>query len=230
MKRWAILTIVLYGAVLMLLSFPVLMLLFVGEASPKEILKGYEYWQIWAWFGAMMLIQAALLVVPVHAAEERLVKRRHVVWTFAAILLLTVVMVVAAGLAVWETIIHTKGLDNFLYPWFFTIIAAIWTAWMFVFGFYIGKGKPENRMSCVVKFLIAGSILELLVVVPMHIIARARNYCCAGFLTMWGIAAGISIMLLAFGPGVFMLFVRRWGDLKRKNLNSKPAEDKCEAD
>jgi hypothetical protein len=54
-----------------------------------------------------------------------------------------------------------------------------------------------------------GSILELLVAVPSHIVVRHRNDCCAPIGTFWGIVTGISIMLLSFGPGVFFLFVER---------------------
>jgi hypothetical protein len=57
--------------------------------------------------------------------------------------------------------------------------------------------------------LLAGSILELLIAVPTHIIARWRNYCCAGFMTFWGLVTGLSVLLFAFGPGMFILFVRR---------------------
>ena len=32
----------------------------------------------------------------------------------------------------------------------------------------------------------------------------------------WGIATGISVMLLCFGPGVYFLFVERFGRLKPK--------------
>jgi hypothetical protein len=65
-------------------------------------------------------------------------------------------------------------------------------------------------MSRICRFLVAGSILELLVAVPAHVLARSRSYCCAGAGTFWGIATGISVMLLAFGPAVFVLFARRY--------------------
>ena len=34
--------------------------------------------------------------------------------------------------------------------------------------------------------------------------------------TFWGIATGISVMLLCFGPGVFFLFVERFKRLQPK--------------
>jgi hypothetical protein len=68
------------------------------------------------------------------------------------------------------------------------------------------------------RWLLRGSILELLVAVPSHIIVRRRGDCCAPLGTFWGIATGISVMLLCFGPGVFFLFVERFERLKPKSL------------
>jgi hypothetical protein len=68
------------------------------------------------------------------------------------------------------------------------------------------------------RYLLRGSILELLVAVPTHIVARYRNYCCAGFLTFVGIAFGVSVMLFSFGPGVFFLFVQRWKRLHPQQM------------
>jgi hypothetical protein len=58
--------------------------------------------------------------------------------------------------------------------------------------------------------MLRGSFLELLIAVPTHIVARSRDYCCAGAYTFIGIALGLAVMLLSFGPGVFLLFVDRW--------------------
>jgi hypothetical protein len=40
-------------------------------------------------------------------------------------------------------------------------------------------------------------------------VSRHRNDCCAPFATFWGIATGLTVMLLAFGPGVLCLFAAR---------------------
>jgi hypothetical protein len=71
-----------------------------------------------------------------------------------------------------------------------------------------------------VRLLIAGSILELLVAVPTHVYSRAKDHCCGGYATIWGIGVGISVMLFAFGPGVFFLFVRRWASVRSARLNA----------
>ena len=60
------------------------------------------------------------------------------------------------------------------------------------------------------RYLIAGSVLELLVAVPSHIIVRRRDECCAGLLTGTGICLGVVITLVSFGPSVLLLYYRRF--------------------
>ena len=74
---------------------------------------------------------------------------------------------------------------------------------------YAKDDDPNALVKRSTRWLLRGSILELLVVVPSHIIVRRRDDCCAPMGTFWGITTGISIMLLCFGPGVFFLFAER---------------------
>jgi hypothetical protein len=70
--------------------------------------------------------------------------------------------------------------------------------------------EPRDFVSRLCKSLLKGSILELLVAVPTHIVARCRDYCCAGAMTFVGLTLGMSVMLFSFGPGIFFLFAARW--------------------
>ena len=54
-----------------------------------------------------------------------------------------------------------------------------------------------------------GSILELLIAVPSHIIVRHKDVCCAHAVTAAGIAAGLAVMFFSFGPGIYFLYVER---------------------
>ena len=74
---------------------------------------------------------------------------------------------------------------------------------------YAKDDDPNALVKRSTRWLLRGSILELLVAVPSHIIVRRRDDCCAPMGTFWGITTGISIMLLCFGPGVFFLFAER---------------------
>ena len=52
--------------------------------------------------------------------------------------------------------------------------------------------------------------VELLIAVPTHVVARCRDYCCAGLMTFIGLTMGVSVMLFAYGPAVYFLFAERW--------------------
>ena len=90
-----------------------------------------------------------------------------------------------------------------------TVIAVLWLIWAVVFYRFARADDPEALVKRTTRWLLRGSILELLVAVPSHIIVRNRHGCCAPFGTFWGIATGLAIMLLCFGPGVFFLFIER---------------------
>ena len=93
------------------------------------------------------------------------------------------------------------------------------------FGISPDRTNADSLLKRVTRWLLRGSILELLIAVPSHVIVRRRDDCCAPAGTFWGIATGISIMLLCFGPGVFFLFVERFNRLKPKDTNTdKPAD------
>lgn len=76
--------------------------------------------------------------------------------------------------------------------------------------------EPRGLILRQSRYLFRGSILELVVAVPAHILARHRDYCCAGAQTFIGIAFGISVMLFSFGPGVLFLCAERWRHARRK--------------
>jgi hypothetical protein len=95
-------------------------------------------------------------------------------------------------------------------------IAVFWVIWGFVFNRFAKSDEPDALLKRITRWLLRGSILELLVAVPSHIIVRRRDDCCAPIGTFWGIVTGISVMLLCFGPGVFFLFAERFGRLQAK--------------
>jgi len=245
MKRWALLTVGLYMLILLLLAGPVVCLCFIGnypsDTAPEvfQVVYGSAFiamigkmmgedggapdlWFLilispWTWALMMGLAQAALLVVPVRFASRKPGTTRWLIWPALAALAMLLVLTGAMLVVAVETAENTPFLDN---PTTVIAIACgvggVWAIWAFLFGFYTIRGGRANFMKRLVRSLIAGSILELLIAVPAHVPARTRNYCCAGFGTFWGIAAGISVMLFAFGPAVFVLFARRYGDLRRR--------------
>jgi hypothetical protein len=104
-------------------------------------------------------------------------------------------------------------------------LLAFWLIWAIIFRNFARADDPDSLLKCSTRWLLRGSILELLVAVPSHIFVRRRDDCCAPAGTFWGIATGISVMLLRFGPGVFFLFIERFERLKPKSndQNSAPS-------
>jgi hypothetical protein len=220
MKRWAALVVALYALILAGGSGPLILAAFGSPGEALEFLCDCAHtspplWPMWTWFGLMVLAEAALLVVPVRVAADLPIARRHICWTLLATALATLIMLTGMFLGAWEYAAHTDDLRTGPAIVLFSAVGVLWLAWSILFAFYTGRDRPKTAMSRAVRFLLAGSILELLVAVPTHFIARWRNYCCAGYLSFWGLATGFSVLLLAFGPGALLLFARRWQSLRR---------------
>jgi len=89
------------------------------------------------------------------------------------------------------------------------LILLVWLVWGLVFYQATKSDEAGTLLSRATRWLLRGSIVELLVAVPSHIIVRQRGDCCAPYATFWGIVTGLSVMLLSFGPGVLFLFAAR---------------------
>jgi hypothetical protein len=112
-----------------------------------------------------------------------------------------------AGIAFCEYLGETWTWD----VWTAVLIAAgaVWLVWSAVFILITFSVDPERLGMKLHRWLIAGSVLELLVAVPAHIVVRRRSDCCAGLETGIGICVGVAIMIVSFGPAVFLLCYRR---------------------
>ena len=159
------------------------------------------------WLGILLFCQAALLFVPVQVARRRAITRRSL-WVPVGITgLLVGILVLVGGFAVAEW----WRFNDDMIAW--AIVAAAvssWIGWAVLF-YWLGLAQGTNTVALRVhRWLLAGSVLELLVAIPAHLIVRRRPVCCAGIYTGTAIAMGVVIMVLAFGPSVALLFVRRW--------------------
>ena len=104
------------------------------------------------------------------------------------------------------------------------LMGVAWLFWGLVFYSFSKTDSEEALVRRTVHWLLTGSILELLVAVPSHIIIRQRDDCCAPFASFWGILTGICVMLMSFGPGVLFLYARRMHD-KQARQNKPPVID-----
>ena len=89
------------------------------------------------------------------------------------------------------------------------VLGAGWVFWGVVFHRAHSPDEPNALVSRITHWMLKGSILEMLVAIPSHIVARQRDDCCAPAITLFGLATGLAVALLSFGPAVFLLIVRR---------------------
>ena len=213
MKRWALLVAALYLLVLAALTVPVLLLAFGSGGHPIDqseaigILGEPGYW---IWVVVMVVCQLALLSVPVRVVSRRPVTRAALWPTVLVAGLMMAILVMAAFFAFDEFAYEGGEQGNWLGWAGLAAGAATWAVWAFVFARAAKTVPPRDLVSRQCRLLFAGSILELLIAVPTHIVARYRDYCCAGFMTFIGLTMGIAVMLFAFGPALYFLFAERW--------------------
>lgn len=99
---------------------------------------------------------------------------------------------------------------------FFGFIGGMWTSWWIVLGPMTRNMDAQSVPARLLNWMLAGSVLELLIAVPCHVICRRREDCCAPLLTFWGMATGWAILLLSLGPTVGLLIERRLARLRPK--------------
>ena len=248
MKRWAALTVLLYAVALLLLTAPAIWIAFNGWSDKgvglQKTLETYLHWGYWLWLAVLVAGQALLLLLPINIAERRLPARRPLKIPVIVTAFFLANLCFAGLLSILCLYFQEDGLNFFGYflpikpnqvspsdfsTEFGAVITglAFWVIWAVIFRSFARSDNPDSLLKRSTQWLLRGSILELLVAVPSHIIVRRRGDCCAPLGTFWGIATGISVMLLCFGPGVFFLFVERFGRLKPKtqsdDKNSAPS-------
>lgn len=161
----------------------------------------------------IVLCGGSLLIIPIRAAHD-LPNTQRSIW-LPLICSATLATAVFGGFAVaaHEFTFGGQGdkTGEDAMSWAFLIAAPIvWFGWCVLFGVMAFRTNPERFAGRLYKSLLAGSVLELLIAIPMHMVVRQRGYCCAGFGTGMGIGIGLLVVLIALGPAVVFLFYRRY--------------------
>jgi hypothetical protein len=68
-----------------------------------------------------------------------------------------------------------------------------------------GSHRDPRRIDRAVRWLFAGSLVELAIAAPTFAIAARRDNCFCGWMSWWGIAIGTSALLLLCGPMIFLM-------------------------
>jgi hypothetical protein len=200
----------------------------------------YGGWFYFVWIPLILGCQLGLLVVPVRAASARVVTRWTLIWPIMATGLLMGMLLVGMGYLVLE-LCATMEMQSVewiyepltgqvvrdleggpipvtLHEWgTIGVVVGTWLTWSLVFFRASRNRDPQNVAASQTRFLIVGSLLELTLAMVVHAISRFRGICCTGFLSYLAIVLGLSILLLSYGPGMFLLLIER---LKRRTTET----------
>ena len=210
-----------------------------GGVGLKESVSLYKEAGYWVWLGIMIASQAVMLFTPARSRERLPPRRPLLVpilitgFLMANLVLCAIVCILCLCLSdkgvmvfavigefvaddaskIWGFILGKAGIlssSNVQFAFgIITATAAFWLFWALVFYWFAKSDDPGSVVQRSTRWLMRGSIAELVVAVPTHIAVRNRHDCCAPVATLCGIATGLSVLLIAFGPGIYFLFRER---------------------
>lgn len=149
--------------------------------------------------------QAIFILVPGTINLSRPIRRGRLV---APVIIASLMMALLVGAVIISImgLLDVQGEDWFVYSFWITI-GLSWIVWGIVF--FIGY-KDTGRYKTLKKLIstiITGSLIELLIAIPSHLIVTRQGGWLVDLLTTCGITGGIAVMLWAFGPGIIFLFL-----------------------
>jgi len=222
MRKWGLVVTLFYGLIVIVFLVPVTLVL--GSRSFPNAVSFAEFYNgavPWICAVAVMLGAVLLLWLSVDTTQKRLEPRTHILVsaliTGLLTAILTVAVVLAIGLGVWG-----ENFFGFLPNSGLVVLGAFVVPWL-VWGilFYRLCRDSSDAVTRTVKWLFRGSVLELLIAVPAHVIIRRRNECSAPVVNSFGITTGLAIMLLSFGPSVLLLYQKRMERASTKVTEAK---------
>ncbi|HXY78786.1 MAG TPA: hypothetical protein VEH47_08225 [Candidatus Acidoferrales bacterium] len=211
MNKWGcVISLFFIGIVLGLLVPAAWILTSNSTPAAADLEEVYQSWGSWICAGFVILGQILLLWLRVDTTQKRLKPRTHVLVSAVTTALLMAILTADIVFAIGAGVRGDKFLDvlsdsaavNTL-----IVFGVPWLIWAVVFyRLWRDSNDPVTRA---VAWLFRGSVLELLIAVPAHVIVRRRHDCSAPVATSFGITTGIAIMLISFGPSVLLLFKKR---------------------
>ena len=221
MRKWGSVITIFYVLIVLGLLTPGAVFLATGRLTSGNLLDTYKAWAVWLPIGVILASQALLLFLSVDTSWQRLKPRAHILVSCLVTAMLLSILTAAAVLCAGFSVYGDKFANGFfesaanMFGWW----GALWAAWTVLFYLYCrNSAAPITRAAA---WLLKGSVLELLVAVPAHVIVRRRHDCSAPVATSFGISAGIAIMLVSFGPSVLLLYKKRLDEYSDRRPASK---------
>ena len=217
MRHWGLVIGVCYALLAILLFVPGVLLLFPGAPEYPDI----RMWQTWLVFTLLVALQILLLFLSVDTSWRRRKPRRHAGLMIVTAAFLFALLMMGVIFSVCDAVPAIAGQTEHFIDRIFTgralafVWLPAWILWTILLFLYVRSAS--DRLTRLLGWVIKGSVVELLIAVPSHIIARQRTDCCAGVGGGIVIATGLAVMLAAFGPAILLLYQQR---LQRLRPNS----------
>lgn len=206
LRNWGAVMTAFYAIILVALVVPGAG--FIGQISAGDsIFLPYHISLTWVLIGIVLASQALLLFLSVDTSWRRLKPRAHILVSCLVTGTLWALLTAVGILALGGGIYGDHPPDSVSESAVLACLAGIWVAWTIVFYLYFRNSNA--LITRATSWLLKGSVLELLIAVPCHVIVRRRHDCSAPAVTSFGIATGLAIMLLSFGPSVLLLYKKR---------------------
>lgn len=209
MKKWGLIITVFYALMVLGLLLPAFVLLAASSTPGLTVFKEvYREWATWVVAGLFIAGQFVLLSLSVDTTPRKLRSRTPIVVSALTTGLLLAVVTSVTGISLLLVVLgESRAGDLGSWARLLSMFFVPWIVWGVMFyRFYREATDPVTRA---LSWLFRGSVLELLVAVPAHVIVRRRHDCCAPGVTAFGLTSGIAIMLISFGPSVLFLFKKR---------------------
>lgn len=217
MRKWGVVVSLFYALILLVLIVPVAGLLIEEKFSGwpqffRDLEETYREWLLWIPIAILLASQVLLLFLSADTSQKRFKPRAHILVSCAVAGILTAILISGVVSSLGVAIRGDKFIEPFdssdYFPGYvLTFWGLLWLLWGVLFYFYFRNSS--DVITRLISWLLKGSVLELLVAVPCHVIVRRRHDCSAPLATGFGIASGIAIMLLSFGPSVLFLYKKR---------------------
>jgi hypothetical protein len=230
-KRWPVVTVVLYALWVTAVFMPIVLFvaMWLGGTGSTDLddIPGFFFnfygqaWPFWIFCAIVILSEALLLIIPVRIVKQRPRPQRGL-WA-TAIAAGALFAVVALGM-VWSIVAAVLGdgsIESIVFLLALIFLLINWVVWSCIFRAFARNTDPGSYIRRLMKWLLRGTILELLIAVPSHVIVRHKDVCCAHGVTALGIATGLTVMLISFGPGIYFLYAERIQSKKPKTENAE---------
>ena len=164
-------------------------------------------WIFWGWCLLLVGGPLVLLFVRVDLSELRVRPRWPVAVSAIAAALAFALLCGAAAINLLLAFADPNALPDDIVSIVVGCWLGVWALWA-VLLWRLGASilDPAGRLY---RWLVAGSVLELLIAVPSHIIVNRRHDCTAPFVSSFGVATGLAMLLMSIGPGALFLYRAR---------------------